>query len=52
MVKMTVRTDLVAQVKKAIIVASGVAPDDYDGMATAAVDAVAVYVYEQLASGD
>lgn len=49
---MTVRADLIFEVTKAITVAAKVAPNDYEGMASAAIDAVAIYVYEELASND
>jgi hypothetical protein len=49
---MTIRDDLVTQVEQALKVADSVsATDYYKTLANAAVDAVAIYVYEQLASG-
>lgn len=56
---MTVRDDLVAQVQQALRVAvvslpsstGPLTPADYLVMANAAVDTVAVFVFEQLAAG-
>jgi hypothetical protein len=47
---MTIRDDLVAQVEEAIRGWAGL--PDATNIANAAVDAVAIYVYEQLASGE
>ncbi len=49
---MTLRDELVTQVEQAITVAAKVAPNDYEAMAAAAVDAAAILVYTQLLANE